>query len=115
MTKDKGIGTSEVIEDNLIMVEQDKLKEDQKVELGKAGEAYKCECLKSFNASRTGEVIHKFEFPVLQPLNETQRENRLLDMVHQILLSLWAYGPLLPFWGPNTRYLSPKICGPKSS
>jgi hypothetical protein len=28
-------------------------------------------------------VIKKFDFPTLQPLTEVQRENRMLDMVHQ--------------------------------
>jgi len=64
-------------------VDKDKLKEEQKAELKKALEAYEQECLKSFSMTRAGEVIKKFDFPTLQPLTEVQRENRILDMVHQ--------------------------------
>ena len=28
-------------------------------------------------------MVNKFGFPILQPLTEVQRENRMLDMVHQ--------------------------------
>jgi len=74
---------SSVSEDNYILVEEDKLKDEQKDELAKAIEAYKHECLKSFGATRSGEVVKKFNFPTLQPLTETQHENKMLDMVHQ--------------------------------
>ena len=73
----------EVNEDNYIPAEKDKLKDDQKAELAKATKAYEQECLKSFSATRTGEVIKKFDFLALQPSTEAQRENRVLDMVHQ--------------------------------
>ena len=81
MTKPKD--GSSVSEDNYIPVEEDKLKDEQKDELAKALEAYKHECLKSFGATRSGEVVKKFDFPTLQPMTEVQRENRILDMVHQ--------------------------------
>jgi len=81
MTKPKD--GSGVNEENYIPVEEDKLKE--KVELDKALEAYKQECLKSFRATRGGEVVKKFDFPTLQPLMETQHENKMLDMVHQAM------------------------------
>ena len=61
---------SEVIEDNYVSVDKDKLKDDQLAELDKATKAYEQECLKSFSATRTGEVIKKFDFPTLQPLTE---------------------------------------------
>ena len=81
MTKPKdGFGVGE---DNYIHVEEDKLNDEQKTELAKALEMYKCECLKSFSSTWSGEVVRKFDFPTLQPLTETQRENRMLDMVHQ--------------------------------
>ena len=73
----------EVIEDNYVSIDKDKLKDDQLAELDKATKAYEQECLKSFSATRTGEVIKKFDFPTLQPLTEAQRENKVLDMVHQ--------------------------------
>ena len=70
-------------EDNYIPVDKDKLKEEQKAELKKALEAYEQEYLKSFSVTRAGEMVKKFDFPTLQPLTEVQRENRMLDMVHQ--------------------------------
>ena len=72
-----------VSEDNYILVDKDKLKDEQKAELEKALQAYEQERLKSFSATRAGDVIKKFDFPTLQPLTEVQRENRMLDMVHQ--------------------------------
>ena len=30
-------------------------------------------------------MIKKFDLPALQPLTEAQRENRILDMVHQVV------------------------------
>ena len=75
----------EVIEDNYVSVDMDKLKDDQLAELDKATKAYEQECLKSFSATRTGEVIKKFDFPTLQPLTEAQHENKVLDMVHQAI------------------------------
>ena len=64
-------------------MDKDKLKEEQKAELQNALEAYEQEFLKSFSATRAGEVIKKFDFPTLQPLTKVQRENKMLDMVHQ--------------------------------
>lgn len=46
-------------------------------------EASTRECLKSFCASRTGKVIKKLDFPAPQPLTESLKENRLVDMMHQ--------------------------------
>ena len=46
-------------------------------------EIFKRECLRSFSATRAGEVVKEFDFPALQSLTEVQRENRMLDMVHQ--------------------------------
>ena len=53
-----------------IPVDKDKLKEDQQKELREAVEKYKRECLKSYSASRCGEVVKKIDFPTLQPLIE---------------------------------------------
>ena len=74
---------SEVNEDNYVPVPEDKLKEDQKQEYLELVEKFKHECLKSNSATRVGQVVKKFKFPVLQPLTEVQCENRMLDMVHQ--------------------------------
>lgn len=53
---------SKVSEENLIPVEEDKHKEDKNAEMVTTMEALKCECLKSFDASRMGEVVKKFDF-----------------------------------------------------
>ena len=79
----KPIDGSSISEDNYVPVKEDKIKDEQKNELAKSLEAYKHECLKSFSATRSGEVFKKFDFPTLQPLTETQHENKMLDMVHQ--------------------------------
>jgi hypothetical protein len=70
-------------EDGYIPIVEDNLKKDQKAEVQKATERFRRECLKSFSAMRSGEVIKKFDFPALQPLTEAQRENKMLDAVHQ--------------------------------
>jgi hypothetical protein len=65
-------------EDGYIPINEDKLKEDQKDEVQQATERFRKECLKSFSATRSGEVIKKFDFLALQPLTEAQRENKML-------------------------------------
>ena len=74
---------SEVTEKNYIPMGKDKLKDYQKAELAKARKAYEQECLKSFSATRTGEVIKEFDFPALQPFTEAQKEDIMLHMEHQ--------------------------------
>ena len=44
---------------------------------------YERECLKSYSATRSGDVVKKFDFPSLQPLTEAQREKKKIDTVHQ--------------------------------
>ena len=46
-------------------------------------EKYRRECLKSYSANRSGEVVKKLDFPTLQPLTDAQRDNKMIDMVHQ--------------------------------
>jgi hypothetical protein len=77
------VSKSEFNEENDILVDKDKMKDYQKAKLEKATKAYEQECLMSFSTTRTGGVIKKFDFPALQPLTEAQRENKVLDMVHQ--------------------------------
>ena len=48
---------------NYIPVDKEKLKEEYKEELRKAVESYEQECLKSFTANRSGEVVKKFDLP----------------------------------------------------
>ena len=61
---------STVCEENQIPVPEDKLKEGQKKEYEELVEKFKRECLKSYNISRSGEVIKKFNLPSFQPLTE---------------------------------------------
>ena len=68
---------SEVSEENYVPVDESKLKEDQQKEYLEAVERCKRECLKSYNTTRSGDVIKKFDFPSFQPLTETQRCWRL--------------------------------------
>ena len=79
----KPVDTASVSEENYVPVDESKFKEDQQKELFEAVEKYKRECLKSYNATRSGDVINKFDFPTLQPLIEAQRDNKLTDMVYQ--------------------------------
>jgi len=77
---------SEVNEDNYVPVDENKLKEDQQKEYLEAVERYKRECLKSYSITRSGDVIKKFDFPSFQPLTETQRENKMIDMISQAVV-----------------------------
>ena len=79
----KPIDGASVNDDNYIPVDRDKIKEDQQKELREVVERYERECLKSFSATRSGDVIKKFDFPALQPLTEAQRDNKMIDMVYQ--------------------------------
>ena len=47
---------------------------------------YERECLKSYSITRSGDVIKKFDFPSFQPLTETQRENKMIDMISQAVV-----------------------------
>ena len=70
-----------VSNDNYIPVDEDKLKEDQKKELFEVVDKFKRECLKSYSATRCGDVVKKFDFPVPEPLKKF--DNKMIDMVHQ--------------------------------
>ena len=48
-------------------------------------EKFKRECLKSYNTTRSGDVIKKFDFPSFQPLTEAQRDNKMIDAVSQVV------------------------------
>ena len=74
---------STVSEEDLIPVPEDKLKEEQKKEYEELVKRFKCECLKSYNVNRSGEVIKKFNLPSFQPLTEAQRESKMIDAVGQ--------------------------------
>ena len=72
---------SDVSEENYVHVPEDKLKEDQKKEYEERVENFKCECLKSYSVTRSGDVIKKFNLPSFQPLTEAQRENKMIDAI----------------------------------
>jgi len=74
---------SEVNEDNYVPVDESKLKEEQQKEYLESVEKYKRECLKSFNTTRSDDVIKKFDFLSFQSLTETQRENKMIDTISQ--------------------------------
>jgi hypothetical protein len=48
---------------NQIPIDKDKLKEEQKVKLKVATEAFEQRCLLSFSTNRSGEVFKKYDFP----------------------------------------------------
>jgi len=73
---------SEVNEENYIPIPEDKLKEEQK-EYKELVEKFKCECLKSYSVTRSGDVIKKFNLSSFQPLTEAQSENKMIDAVGQ--------------------------------
>ena len=54
-TEEKG----KVFPQNQILIDKDKLKEEQKAELKAAIEAYEQRCLLSYSTNRSGEVIKK--------------------------------------------------------
>lgn len=68
-------------DDNVILVDESKLKAGHKAELDSAVEAFKNECLKAFSTSKTREVINRS--PVSTTIITIQRENRFIDMMHQ--------------------------------
>ena len=74
---------SEVNEGNYIPVDESKLKEDQQKEYLELVEKFKCEWLKSYSVTRSGDVIKKFDLPSFQPLIETQCDNKMIDVVSQ--------------------------------
>ena len=61
---------SDVEDGNYVPIDESKLKEDQQREYLDAVERYKRECLMSYNVTRSGDVIKKFDFPSFQPLIE---------------------------------------------
>ena len=50
---------------------------------------FKCECLKSYSVTRSGDVIKKFNLPSFQPLTEAQRENKMIDAISQAVAQVF--------------------------
>ena len=65
-------GKAEVSERNQILIDKDKLKEEQKAEVKAAIEAYEQRCLLSYSTNWSGEIIKKYNFPTLPAYNESQ-------------------------------------------
>jgi hypothetical protein len=93
MTKPKD--GSDVNDDNYIPVNEDKLSEEHKIELEKATEAYRRECLKSFSAtmgekslrnsiSRPHEVVGRPGWSTAHPMGPT-------DLPFVLWAVLWAH------------------------
>ena len=80
---------SDVSEENCVPVPEDKLKEDQKKEYEERVENFKCECLKSYSVTRSGDVVKKFNLPSFQPLTEAQRENKMIDAISQAMAQVF--------------------------
>jgi len=78
---------SEVNEENYVPIPEDKLKEEQRKEYEELVEKFKCECLKSYNVTRS--VIKKFNLPSFQPLTEAQCENKMMDAVGQAVAQVF--------------------------
>jgi hypothetical protein len=80
-TEEKG----KVSPQNQIPIDKDKLKEEQKAELKAATEAYEQRCLLSYSTNRSGEIIKKYDFPTLPPFDESQKEDRIVHMMNQVI------------------------------
>ena len=80
---------SDVNEENYVPVPEDKLKEDQKKEYEERVDNFKCECLKSYSVTRSGDVIKKFNLTSFQPLTEAQRDNKMMDAVGQAVAQVF--------------------------
>jgi len=80
-TEEKG----KVSPQNQILIDKDKLKEVQKVELKAATDAYEQRCLLSFSTNRSGEIIKKYGFPTLPPYDESQKEDRVIHLMNQAI------------------------------
>ena len=78
-------GKVEVFERNQILIDKDKLKEKQKAELQAVVEAFERQCLLSYSTNRSGEVIKKYDFSTLPPYNESQKENRMIHLMNQVI------------------------------
>ena len=55
------------------------------VELKAAIDAYEQRCLLFFSTNRSGEIIKKYDFPTLPPYDESQKEDRVIDLMNQAI------------------------------
>ena len=90
-------GKAEVSERNQILIDKDKLKEEQKAELQAVVEAFERQCLLYYSTNRNGEVIKKYNSPTLPPYNESQKEDKMIHQMNQVIgQSCSDYGQLCP-------------------
>ena len=80
-TKEK----AEVSKLNQILIDKKKLKEEHKAELKAITDAFEQQCLLSFSTNRSGEVIKKFNFPTFVPYEESQKEDRMIHQMNQVI------------------------------
>ena len=66
-------------------IDKEKLKEEHKAELKAITEAFEQQCLLSFSTNRSGEVIKKFSFPTFVPYEESQKEDRMIHQLNQVI------------------------------
>ena len=78
-------GKDKVSIENQIPIDKDKLKEEHRAELKAATDAYEQRCLLSFSTNSSGEIIKKYDFPTLPPYDETQKEDRMVHMMNQVI------------------------------
>ena len=70
---------------NQIPIDKDKLKEEQKAELKAVMETFEQQCLLSYSINRSREIIKKYDFPILPPCNESQKEDRMIHLMIQTI------------------------------
>ena len=87
---------AEVSEQNNIPIDKEKLKEEHKAELKAITDAFEQQCLLSFSTNRSGEVIKKFDFPTFVSHEESQREDRMIHQMNQVIGHAFAnHAPLM--------------------
>ena len=75
----------EVSEQNQIPIDKDKLKEEHKAELEALKDAFEQQCLLPFSVNRNGEVFKKFDFPTFVTHQESQKEDRMIHQMNQVI------------------------------
>ena len=76
---------AEILENNQIPIDKEKLKEEYKTELKSITNAFEQKCLLSFSTNRSGEVIKKFDFPTFVSHEESQKEDRMIHQMNQAI------------------------------
>ena len=91
-TEEKG----KVSPQNQIPIDRDQLKEEQKAELKVAIEDYERRCLLLFSSNRSGEVFKKYDFPTLPHNDESQKEDRMVNLMNQAIeQAFMSHAPIM--------------------